>query len=109
MRKTGSDAYAWKGGAKKSRGYIYRYAPEHPYARQKYVMEHRLVMEQKLGRYLFPDETVHHINGVRNDNRLENLELWSKSHPAGQRVEDLLEWAMEIMSRYLLYEKELEG
>jgi hypothetical protein len=64
------------------------------------VREHRIIMEQHLGRELYSDENVHHINGVRNDNRLPNLELWSTSQPSGQRVEDHIAWAAQLLTRY---------
>lgn len=84
-----------------SKGYILVYAPSHPWAQASgYIAEHRLVMEQKLGRHLLPLETVHHKNGVKDDNRPENLEVWYSGQPAGQRPEDLVKWALEILATY---------
>jgi hypothetical protein len=65
-----------------------------------FILEHRLVMSQHLGRPLVKGENVHHINGNRHDNRLENLELWSSVQPFGQRVEDKVNYALEILSLY---------
>ena len=82
----------WKGGVNRhASGYLKELAKGHPYAdKNGYVMQHRLVMERTLGRTLLPKERVHHKNGVRSDNRPENLELWSVGKdPAGQLAVDV--------------------
>lgn len=85
----------------KEKGYVKLYRPNHPSA-TKYgmIMEHRLIMEEMIGRLLKKHETVHHKNGDRKDNRPENLELWSSRQPKGQRVEDKVEYAVEILKQY---------
>jgi hypothetical protein len=66
----------------------------------RFRLQHRVVMERILGRPLHEDETIHHINGVRSDNRPENLELWVGAPRRGIRIEDALDWAREILRRY---------
>lgn len=71
-----------------------------PNPRGGQMHQHRLIMEQHLGRPLLKEEKVHHKNGVRTDNRLENLELWTTNHCVGGRVEDMVAWAKKILELY---------
>jgi len=97
----GENHSQWNGGRNKTtQGYINIYKPDHPKMKRKYVLEHRLVMEKRLGRYLLDTETVHHKNGIKTDNRIENLELWTGEHPKGSRVSDLIKHAVEILRTY---------
>ena len=72
----GENHYKWKGGRYVSHGYVSIKYPSHPQAYNGYILEHRLVMEKKLGRYLKPNEQVHHKNGIKDDNSPENLQLF---------------------------------
>jgi len=64
------------------------------------IAEHTYVMSEYMGRPLRKQESVHHKNGIRHDNRIENLELWHKGQPAGQRVKDKIEWAKAFLESY---------
>lgn len=82
VRHYGEDHHNWKGGLiMHADGYILEYAPDHPDApsNKGYVLQHRLVMERSLGRYLQSTELVHHKNEDKQDNRIENLEIKTRS------------------------------
>lgn len=97
MRKARQGKYSKPsqfGGHRKKRsdGYIKVYCPDHPMSsKDGYVMEHILVMESQIGRYITRDEVVHHKNHIRDDNRIENLELMTFKEHAGLHMKE--RWA----------------
>ena len=80
----GEKSPLWKGGTSHVKGYIYMKSPNHPNRNSGgYVAQHRLIMEKKIGRYLLKTESIHHKNGIKDDNKIGNLELVVKSPHTG--------------------------
>jgi len=100
--KKGELNHNWRGGryTNPNTGYVSIKKPEHPNAKRRgMVLEHVYVMSEFLGRPILPTETIHHKNGIKSDNRIENLELWVGNHGKGQRVDDVIKWAFEVLLR----------
>lgn len=93
-KRHGENAANWQGGRRKTKaGYIYIYTPDHPYSTKAgYVMEHRLVMEEKIGRYLEQYEVVHHVDGNKSNNDIGNLELKTN----GKHISDHFKASHEV-------------
>lgn len=99
--KYGPDHSCWNGGIEyNDQGYKFVYCPGHPRAHKNKVREHILVMEKHLGRYLELDEVVHHINEIKDDNRLRNLQLMTNSEHISFH-NNLRQWRKTFT--YLLY------
>lgn len=106
-QKFGPEHKGWKGGRRVDKdGYILTYAPDHPAAhpRAKTVREHRLVMEKVLGRYLLPEEVVHHKDEDKQNNHPDNLELFAtnRDHLAETLKGKVPNWTPEGRARMLL-------
>ena len=94
QRKKGTGSFT-------SAGYKYISVKGHPNSgKNGAILEHKFVMSEHLGRPILKHETIHHKNGIRDDNKIENLELWSSRHCKGQRVEDKIKWCKEFLDIY---------
>ena len=99
--KLWGDPYGKRPPAKRLKKYKSVFKPGHPNAKGNgMIPEHRFVMSEMIGRPLVDNENVHHKNGDSLDNRPQNLELWNTYQPAGQRVEDKVNWAVELLELY---------
>jgi len=96
-RMSGSNHYNWKGGEPivNKKGYL-----EYRHGEFRGMREHRVIYEQHYGIKLLPHQNIHHINGIRTDNRIENLELWDTSQPAGQRIDEKINFYFNLLKEY---------
>lgn len=85
---------------REKRNYIELRIPPRDGEPVRFILEHRYVMEQQIGRRLRTEETVHHKNGDRHNNSIQNLELFSSRHGPGQRVVDKIAFAIEMLQLY---------
>lgn len=88
------------GSTRDRRGYVAVKVRRGGPPQDQWEYEHRIVMACLLGRDLRPEESVHHRDGDKANNHPDNLELWAKGHPAGQRVREKVAWAREIIALY---------
>lgn len=97
VRMSGENSPSWKGGLGivNKRGYRTIKHGEH-----RGKLEHRCIYETHYGIKLLPHQNIHHMNGDKLDNRIENLELWDISQPSGQRVEDKIEYYFKLIMQY---------
>lgn len=96
-RMSGENHYKWSGGEGciNGQGYV-----KFRHGELRGLLKHRYVYEQHYGITLTPNQNIHHINGDRLDNRIENLELWDTSQPSGQRIEDKIKFYFELVENY---------
>ncbi len=103
VRQKGEHHPNWKGGQRITKdGYIMVYQPEHPNAIKNYILEHRLIAEQTIGRLLKKSEIVHHLNGIRTDNRPSNLAVVTpKTHSNRTFIKQLQQRIRELEQLHL--------
>jgi hypothetical protein len=96
-KRKGENNPSWKGGNGTVNGRGYRYIR---HGKDRGMLEHRIIFENYHNIKLLPHQSIHHINGIKTDNRIDNLELWDSSQPFGQRVEDKLDYYFSIITTY---------